>query len=430
MKQVYNGSGTNTTASLLTWLLAHKVVWTGHLFAIGIGGFGTAFPTTSWQYFMTDLAYPVKPSFVPSPFAPGSSIGSPTFRPSRIKRGTIHYGVGLDATTADIEWHPQDKQIVPESTLPTGITVLPPYADAFNAQPSTGTVWETFRAAFLAGQLEQAYMCIWRLYMQYPNDVNSFGSCVLFNGRIADCTIDRQTVRFTLSSFLEYFATKLPTQLIQPQNRGISYGYGQTVAVALATLQAGTNKSTLILNQPGGITAGQLNEGMAQISINPSASTSAPLPTTLWRQIRTNAVQAGSPGTVTVYLYEPLPLTPTAGADQASFYLPLSALDSGRQQTLGNVPAVAPYTITVATNPPGFVDYGVLYGSTVPNLAGLSLVKVSSNPGQGQYSVFNGIYTFNAADTGRQVSISWGSNTGSTAVGSGFPYVPIPETAF
>jgi hypothetical protein len=278
--------------------------------------------------------------------------------------------------------------------------------------------------------MEQAYMCIWRLYMQYPNDVNSFGSCVLFNGRIADCTIDRQKVNFTLTSFLEYFATKIPTQLIQPQNRGISYGYGQTVAVVMATLQAGSNNNTLILNQPGGITAGSLNEGMAQIVINPGSSTSAPQLTTLWRQIRTNTVQAGSPGTVTVYLYEPLPLTPTAGIDQAAFYFPLNALDAGRQQTLGNVPAVSPYTIIVATNPPGFVDYGVLYGSTVPNLAGLSLVKVGSSPSQGQYSVFNGVYFFNSADHGRQVAINWGTSTGSTAVGSGFPYVPIPETAF
>lgn len=430
MKQVYNGAGTNTTSNLLTWLQAHKVVWTGHLYAIGIGGFGTAFPTTTWKFFMTDLVYPVAAAFVPSPFSPGASIGAQTFRPSRIKRGSITYNLGLESDTMDVEWHPQDKAIVPGSTLPAGIRTLPPYADAFNAQPTTGTIYESFRAAFLAGQLEQAYMCVWRLFMQYPNDVNSFGMAVLFNGRISESTIDRQTVNFKVTNFLEYFATKIPTQLVQPQNRGISYGYGQTLAVTLNTLQAGTNASTLLLNQPGGITAGQLNEGMAQIVINPTNSTGAPQQTTFWRQIRTNTIQAGSPGTVTAYLYEPLPIAPTAGVDQAAFYFPLNALDAGRQQTIANIPAVSPYTISVATNPPGFVDYGVIYGSTAGVLAGLSLVRVGSNPQQGQYTVFNGIYTFNSADQGRQVVINWGSSTGSTAVGSGFPYVPIPETAF
>lgn len=429
MKQTYSGTGVNTTTSLLTYLQANNIIYTGNLYAIGIGGFGTAYPTTTWKFFLTDLEYPVKPAWVPNPFIPGSNLGTQTFYPTRITRSSIEYTVGLESADVDVTWQTQDAQITPATAFPSGVAVTPPYVDAFNAQPSSGTVYQNFKSAFLNGQLDQAYMCIWRIFMQYPNDVNSFGMCVLFNGRISSCTVDRQQVAFKISSFLEYFQTKIPTQLIQPQNRGINYGYGQNVAIATATLQAGTTQNTLVLNQPGSpLTAGQLIEGMASITINPTGSTSAPQQTVYWRQIRTNTVQAGTPGTVTAYLYEPLPITPTAGVDQAQFYSPLSVLDSGKNATTTAVPSVAPFTITVASNPPGFVDYGVTYTSGTN--AGVPFQRVYSSPNVGQYMVFNGVYTFNSGDAGVTVSIVWGTSTGATNVGPGFPYVPVPETAF
>ena len=75
----------------------------------------------------------------------------------------------------------------------------------------------------------------------------------------------------------------------------------------------------------------------------------------------------------------------------------LTSLDEAQ-----SVPASSPYTITV-TNSAQFVDdWGVRYSAT-----GLPLVKVTSAPVQGQYSVSAGVYTFAAADAGAAVLISY-----------------------
>ncbi|VTZ49258.1 conserved hypothetical protein [Methylocella tundrae] len=67
-----------------------------------------------------------------------------------------------------------------------------------------------------------------------------------------------------------------------------------------------------------------------------------------------------------------------------------------------SVPAAAPYAVTVA-NATNFVDdQGVLYAAT-----GLPLTKVASAPSPGQYSISSGVVTFNAADAGTAVLISY-----------------------
>ena len=75
----------------------------------------------------------------------------------------------------------------------------------------------------------------------------------------------------------------------------------------------------------------------------------------------------------------------------------LTSLDEAQ-----TVPASSPYTVTV-TNAAQFVDdWGVRYSAT-----GLPLVKVTTSPVQGQYSVSNGVYTFAAADASAAVLISY-----------------------
>ncbi len=82
------------------------------------------------------------------------------------------------------------------------------------------------------------------------------------------------------------------------------------------------------------------------------------------------------------------------------------AMTSGQKLTsldeAQSVPASSPYTVTV-TNSAQFVDeWGVRYSAT-----GLPLVKVTSAPVQGQYSVSAGTYTFAAEDAGAAVLISY-----------------------
>jgi hypothetical protein len=68
----------------------------------------------------------------------------------------------------------------------------------------------------------------------------------------------------------------------------------------------------------------------------------------------------------------------------------------------GTVAASTPYTVSVV-NAANFVDdAGVLYAAS-----GLPLTKVASSPSVGQYSVADGVYTFNASDAGKAVLVTY-----------------------
>ena len=83
-------------------------------------------------------------------------------------------------------------------------------------------------------------------------------------------------------------------------------------------------------------------------------------------------------------------LTPVAGQVATSF------------AEAGAVPATSPYNVSVV-NAASFVDdEGVTYAAT-----GLPLTKVVSTPSAGQYGVADGVYSFNAADEGKAVLITY-----------------------
>lgn len=84
--------------------------------------------------------------------------------------------------------------------------------------------------------------------------------------------------------------------------------------------------------------------------------------------------------------------------------------------TISNGLVVVPET----AEPYGFQDQGVVY-------ANLALTSVPSSPGPGQYSVTGGLYTFNSAQAGDQVIISYVPNNGqSVALGySGIAHIDL-----
>jgi len=67
-----------------------------------------------------------------------------------------------------------------------------------------------------------------------------------------------------------------------------------------------------------------------------------------------------------------------------------------------SVPGSSPYTATVANAAAFDANLGVAYASS-----GLQLTQVTSAPAQGQYSVAAGVYTFNSADAGKALLITY-----------------------
>src|SRR5208337_3216580 len=73
------------------------------------------------------------------------------------------------------------------------------------------------------------------------------------------------------------------------------------------------------------------------------------------------------------------------------------------QKEAAQIPAAAPYTVTVANGAAFAQDLGVVYAA-----AGAPLTQVPSAPVAGQYSVgAGGIYTFAAADAGKAILIDY-----------------------
>ena len=80
----------------------------------------------------------------------------------------------------------------------------------------------------------------------------------------------------------------------------------------------------------------------------------------------------------------------------------------------GAIPSASAYTYTVANAAHFDADLGVQYASS-----GLQLVQVGSAPAQGQYAVAAGVYTFNSADAGRAIFVTYTytqTTTGSNIV--------------
>lgn len=70
----------------------------------------------------------------------------------------------------------------------------------------------------------------------------------------------------------------------------------------------------------------------------------------------------------------------------------------GSDQTEETIPSSGPYTVTI--NARNAQDLGVILGNA-------AYTKVGGSPGANQYSVSNGVYTFNSANSGSQVTISY-----------------------
>ncbi len=68
----------------------------------------------------------------------------------------------------------------------------------------------------------------------------------------------------------------------------------------------------------------------------------------------------------------------------------------------GTVAATSPFTYAVANAATFADDDGVVYATS-----GLPLTRVASAPAAGQYSVSAGVYTFNSADSGKAVLVTY-----------------------
>jgi hypothetical protein len=71
---------------------------------------------------------------------------------------------------------------------------------------------------------------IWKIFMPTPGDANTLGGCEWFGGRIGNCTLGRNQIEFSVSSFLDVVSQKVPANVIE--STSVLAGYTAATLVA------------------------------------------------------------------------------------------------------------------------------------------------------------------------------------------------------
>jgi Uncharacterized conserved protein (DUF2163) len=181
MRKVTGGNGTDTTAAVATWLAAGNEFRLANLYLIGE-------PEDPMAVWLTDYEAPLLwPVWG-------------TFQPAVISRGTVTSKIGLEVASLDVTWTPKQPA-------------------AFTQSVSTASPYQLAQL----GYYDNWRVRLWTVYMPMPGDANTYGCSELFGGRVADTTVERGAIKFTVNSFLDVVNQYVPTNVIELTNTLASY---------------------------------------------------------------------------------------------------------------------------------------------------------------------------------------------------------------
>lgn len=184
MRQVYSGTGVNTTATVQAWLNTSTSIIIRNLIIVGR-------PESPYALYMTDHEAPLSYGLYPAQ----------NFKPATFTRGDILSKVGLDADSVDLTWSPGP------NTYAQNVAAADP-----RVLSRTG-FYDNWLVTFLAG------------FMPTPGDVNTYGCTTLFKGLISggQIQIDRQKIKLPVISLMSILDQQVPTNVIEATNSLASY---------------------------------------------------------------------------------------------------------------------------------------------------------------------------------------------------------------
>lgn len=180
MRTCRNGTGADTTATVLAALKANNQIWQADLYLIGETDDPRAFWLCNWE----------------SPLL-WSLWG--TFLPAVVKRGSIASDIGLDSKQLEFSWAPRNQ------TFTSSILTTSPY--------------ELARLGFY----DNMRFRLWRCLMPTPGDANTWGAYELFGGVIGATRPTRGEIKFNVQSYLYVLDQKVPQGVIEVTNSLASY---------------------------------------------------------------------------------------------------------------------------------------------------------------------------------------------------------------
>lgn len=282
MKQILNGAGVDTTATVLLWLKAHKTIWLANLYLVGESDDPLALWLTDWE---SPLCWPLWG----------------TFKSTTIKRGSVSSKIGLEVENLDLSWSPRNQ--------------------ALTASLATASPYQLARL----GWFDNKRVRVWRCYMPTPGDADTFGAMELFGGFIGESKPQPGLIEFTANSYLYVLNQKVPSGLIEVTNTLASYtggtppsGYSVMPEFAV---YAGSSETVLIADQTSpsaGAIPGDnsLNDGYVVFNGGAGATLQG-----CYSVIGKNSTYKDGSGNnhAQIQLYSPLPWAPTPGVD--TFYV-------------------------------------------------------------------------------------------------------------
>ncbi len=181
MRKVTGGDGSDTTAAVKTYLCDHHQYIMANLILIGDPEDPRSVWLTDWE---SPLVY---------------SIWG-TFCPDVIRRGQVSSKIGFEVATLTLDWSPKN---------PGPVTVNIDTANPYQLAQ--------------IGMYDNLPVRVWSVYMPTPGDANTFGASELFGGRISNVTVERGTIHFEVTSFLDVVNLNVPTNVIELTNTLAAY---------------------------------------------------------------------------------------------------------------------------------------------------------------------------------------------------------------
>jgi hypothetical protein len=247
-----------------------------------------AYPLIDSDYPVAYQPYPTVPSQSPTPVI--------NFSPFAIAKDKLDYKTGFEASSLSLTLSPRDpNQNTTYGTMPSGykrgtpngsglgypefsqgFQGGPPYADVYShTVPSGGVLplYQTLRQSF--AQTTDWYLApvtMYRFFMPTPGDTTTFGAAVMFRGRISEMQVGREDIKLTVSSLMQVFKQKVPSQTIQPGNRWAPFDFTATEDFLGQSVGAGNGGYNWAVLNFGAhvIHDGDLDEGFAYIISNAS----------------------------------------------------------------------------------------------------------------------------------------------------------------
>jgi hypothetical protein len=190
MRTFLAGNGADVTSTVMSYLQSpsQQELFLANLVMVGdLYDFGTVL-LTDWE---SPLSYPL--------------YG--TFFPASISRGKLSSQIGLQVDALSFDWSPR------LTAFGTTIATANPYQRAISGFYDN----KTFR--------------MFRTVMPTKGDANTYGACVVFGGRIAETTVERLKITFSVNSFLDVNNNPVPPNVIEANNTLANFA-GNTPVVA------------------------------------------------------------------------------------------------------------------------------------------------------------------------------------------------------